>query len=240
MLDSGDTLVLRITPVEDEPARPGTVTAFNPCLSGGALEIFLEPVIPAPMVAVHGDTPIARALRALGVPLGYHMVDWAPAVAPEAAALIVASHGRGEEAALSDALAAGVPYVGLVASRKRGEAVVASLDLDAAGRARVRTPAGLDIGARTPEEVALSILVEIVATRPQLSGRNLTTDEAEVVLPAGTATDPVCGMAVATGDTSLHLDRDGTRHWFCGSGCLRAFADNPSAYALGTRTKSSK
>jgi xanthine dehydrogenase accessory factor len=229
LLDSGETLLLRITPVS-EPGRadlPGTVTAFNPCLSGGMLEIFLEPVIPAPLVAIHGDTPIARALLALGGPLGYHVVSWDPQVAGEAAAVVVASHGRNEEEVLATALSAGVPYVGLVASRKRGEAVVASLAVDAGTRGRIHTPAGLDIGARTPEEVALSILAEIVATRPKPSGRSLP--DARVVSAA--ATDPVCGMEVATTETSLHLDHDGIRFWFCGSGCLRAFADNPSAYS---------
>ncbi len=228
VLDSGETVVLRITPVEDEAVQPGTVTAYNPCLSGGALEIFLEPVIPDPLVAVHGDTPIARALLALGGPLGYHTVAWDPERGAEAAAVVVASHGREEERVLEAALAAGVSYVGLVASRKRGEAVVASLYAAADVRSRVRTPAGLDIGARTPEEVALSILAEIVTTRPRPTGRALAAEEE---LPGlGTGTDPVCGMAVDTGPTSLHLDHDGRRHWFCGTGCLRAFADNPGAY----------
>jgi xanthine dehydrogenase accessory factor len=213
------------------------VTAYNPCLSGGALEIFLEPVIPDPLVAVHGDTPIARALLALGAPLGYHTVAWDPERGAVAAAVVVASHGREEERVLEAALAAGVPYVGLVASRKRGEAVVASLYTDAAIRSRVRTPAGLDIGARTPEEVALSILAEIVATRPRPTGRALAAEEEPGASPAGgpgQGRDPVCGMAVDTAPTSLHLDHDGRRHWFCGTGCLRAFADNPGAYANGS------
>ena len=227
ILDSGDTRVLRITPVEDEPVQPGTVTAYNPCLSGGALEIFLEPVIPAPLVAVHGDTPIARALVALGGPLGYHAVPWDPEQGAKAAAVVVASHGREEQRVLEAALAAGVPYVGLVASRKRGEAVVASLYTDDATRGRVRTPAGLDIGARTPEEVALSILAEIVAARPRPTGRVLSPEEESSPEPA---TDPVCGMTVERGATSLHLDHEGARHWFCGTGCLRAFADDPAAY----------
>ncbi|MGH8975761.1 MAG: XdhC family protein [Acidimicrobiia bacterium] len=234
LLDSGETLVLRITPTE-EPGRTdpaGTVTAFNPCLSGGTLEIFLEPVIPAPLVCVHGDTPIARALLALGDPLGYHMVPWDPERGAEAAAVVVASHGREEERILEAALTAGVPYVGLVASRKRGEAVVASLYAETGTRSRVRTPAGLDIGARTPEEVALSILAEIVAIRPRPSARALSPDDGA---SPGTAVDPVCGMTVDMGATALHLDHEGTRHWFCGTGCLRAYADDPGAYAGGRR-----
>jgi xanthine dehydrogenase accessory factor len=173
VLESGDTLLLRITPNPDEDGRadpPGTVTEFNHCLSGGALEVFLEPVVPAPLVAVHGDTPITRALLAFGPALRYHIVPAAGVDLEGAAAVLVASHGRGETAVLAGALRAGVPYVGLVASRKRGEAIVAGLDVDDELRSRVRTPAGLDLGARTPEEVALSILAEIVATRPDPAG----------------------------------------------------------------------
>jgi xanthine dehydrogenase accessory factor len=225
LLDSGDSLLLRISPVE-EPPHSGKLTVVNPCLSGGTLEIFLEPVVPAPLVALHGDAPIGHALRRLGEALGYDMVDFWDAALDEAAAVVVASHGRDEEPVLTAALRLGVPYVGLVASRKRGEAVVASLTV--ADAARVRTPAGLDLGARTPEEVALSILAEIVSLRPRPSGRPVATDPPEERAVA--AIDPVCGMSVATVEASLHLDHGGVRHWFCGSGCLRAFASEPSAY----------
>jgi len=169
VLESGDTLLLRITPNPDEAGQadpPGRVTEFNHCLSGGALEVFLEPVVPSPVVGIHGDTPITRALLAFGPALRYHIVSAAEVGFDGAAAVVVASHGRGEREVLAGALQAGVPYVGLVASRKRGEAIVAGLDVDDELRARVRTPAGLDLGARTPEEVALSILAEIVVTRP--------------------------------------------------------------------------
>jgi xanthine dehydrogenase accessory factor len=113
---------------------------------------------------VIGDTPIAAALAALGESLGFDVVgDGEPSA--DDAALVIASHGRDEEQALATALDLGVPYVGLVASRKRGRAVVEGLEVSDDDRARVHTPAGLDIGARTPEEIALSILAEIVATR---------------------------------------------------------------------------
>ncbi|HEY0520392.1 MAG TPA: XdhC family protein, partial [Ilumatobacteraceae bacterium] len=226
LLDSGETLLLRITP-EPEPPRPGTLTVHNPCLSGGTLEVFLEPVIPAPLVVVAGDTPIARALLDLVGPLGHAGLAYESAVPADAAAVVIASHGRDEDAVLLAALHAEVPYIGLVASRKRGEAVLASIDVCASEKARVHTPAGLDIGARTPEEVALSILAEIIATRPRQSGRPVAEGQ---VASSETATDPVCGMSVAMVDASLHLDHDGRRYWFCGSGCLRAFAADPHSY----------
>ena len=162
-LETGEPLLLRIEPgAGDADAADGAITVHNPCISGGALEIFLEPRLPAPRLRVVGDTPIATALAELGSGLGYDIAAGAEPAADDAA-LVVASHGRDEEHALTTALDLGVPYVGLVASRRRGAAVVASLE--AVDAARVRTPAGLDIGARTPEEVALSILAEIVATR---------------------------------------------------------------------------
>lgn len=246
LLDSGEPLLLRITPAP-EPAQEGMLTVHNPCLSGGTLEIFLEPEVPAPVLVVHGETPIAGALAELAGPLGFQLLAGTPGEVT-AAAVVVASHGRDEEVVLVDALSAGVPYVGLVASRKRGEAVVASLEVTEDLRARVHTPCGLDIGARTPAEVALSILAEIVALRRQPSGRlpaehehpestGLTgaADPGPEPGPAGIALDPVCGMTVAAVDASLHLDTDGVdgvRVWFCGSGCLRAFAADPSSYPM--------
>ena len=169
VLETGEALLLRIEPGDGEGAAlDGAITVHNPCLSGGALEIFLEPRLPAPRVRVLGDTPIAAALGDLGRALGYDVA--AGDVTADDAALVVASHGRDEEHALAAALEAGVPYVGLVASRRRGAAVVASLEVSDDDKARVHTPAGLDLGARTAEEIALSILAEIVATRrPQVA-----------------------------------------------------------------------
>jgi xanthine dehydrogenase accessory factor len=165
VLETGEPLLLRIEPGDgDGAAVDGAVTVHNPCISGGALEIFLEPRLPAARVHVVGDTPIAVALTELGRGLGYDIVTKEEPTA-EDLAVVVASHGRDEEPALATALDLGVPYVGLVASRKRGAAVVASLEVSDDDKARVHTPAGLDIGARTPEEIALSILAEIVATR---------------------------------------------------------------------------
>lgn len=227
LLDSGESLLLRITP-EPEPDAPGKLVVHNPCLSGGTLELFLEPVVPAPLVLVAGGSPIARALAGLGDRLGYDVQELVEGTdLAGAAAVVVASHGRDEEAALIAAIGAEVPYIGLVASRKRGEAVVASLDVCGSKKGRIHTPAGLDIGARTAEEVALSILAEIVASRPHPSGRPVTAERAPAVEQA---VDPVCGMSVAMVDASLHLDHDGERFWFCGSGCLRAFAADAAAY----------
>jgi xanthine dehydrogenase accessory factor len=186
-------------------------------------------------LVVFGDAPVARSLRGLATHLGWDVpgadagvVGDVAGIGADVSAVVVASHGRDEEVALTAALRAGVPYVGLVASRKRGEAVLASLDVDSANASRVHTPAGLDIGARSSGEVALSIMAEIVSIRPRPSGRALS----DTAHSSGTATDPVCGMSVATVESSLHLERDDGRVWFCGTGCLRAFAADPAAYPL--------
>jgi xanthine dehydrogenase accessory factor len=232
LLDRQESLLLRITP-EPEPAQPGKLVVHNPCLSGGTLEIFMQPVMPAPTMIVVGASPVAVALVELASHLGYHAVSPPQIdgdVVVDAAAVVVASHGRDEERALTAALAAEVPYIGLVASPKRGQAVIGSLGLCSSHTSRIHSPAGLDIGARTPDEVALSILSEIVSLRPRPSGRSL----AETTAGSETATDPVCGMSVVMVEASLHLDHDGARHWFCGSGCLRAFASNPEAYQQTT------
>ncbi|MEN3360905.1 MAG: xanthine dehydrogenase accessory factor, partial [Mycobacteriales bacterium] len=234
LLDSGESTLLRITPDGDqEPSTvEGLVTVGNPCLSGGTLEIFLEAMLPAVLVHVFGDAPVARALATVGTAMGYDMratADPAQAIPPDTAAVVVASHGRDEEAVLTAAVRARVPYVALVASRRRGEAVLGGLSLTAEQRARVHSPAGLDIGARTPGEVALSVLAELVAGRPRPAGPRVPR-----ALPADVVTeavDPVCGMTVAVAPTSLRAEHAGRAWYFCGTGCQHAFTADPDRYA---------
>jgi xanthine dehydrogenase accessory factor len=199
----------------------------NPCLSGGSLEIFLEPMLASPRVLVVGETPIAGAVARLGAELDLDMVVVAGAEVQPAGddlALVVAAHGRDELSALRRGLEAGLPYVGLVASRVRGSAVVAELHaegVDAERLARLETPAGLDIGARTPEEIALSILARIVTVRrgEQTLSVRVVAPAAAAEADAATAIDPVCGMAVAAVDQTPHLDHEGRRIYFCCDGC---------------------
>ncbi|MFM7598564.1 MAG: XdhC family protein, partial [Actinomycetota bacterium] len=159
--------------------------------------------------------------------LGYDIQAWDTADAADLSttdAVVVASHGNGEETVLEAAVRSGVPYVGLVASRKRGAAVLQALDLTDDEKARIHTPAGLDIGARTAEEVALSILAEVIANRGKQPRESSATS-------VGTAVDPVCHMDVVMVPSSLHAEVDGTTWWFCCQGCLDRFVANPSAFA---------
>lgn len=243
VLSTGETRLLRITPgaAADEaaaPAEDGVVAVHNPCLSGGTLEILLEPAVPLPVVAVYGHAPIATALvradRLFGLQVRAVTDPEAP-LPTGTTAVVVASHGSDEGPVLSAALRAGVPYVGLVASRRRGPAVVSALEVDDALRASVHTPAGLDIGARTAPEVALSILAEIVSARhARDTSRGDAAASAASEHPASPspalARDPVCGMPVAAAAASPHVDTPAGRVWFCGTGCRTAYVDNPAAY----------
>ena len=223
-LETGEALLLRIVPEGDEAAaNEGAMVVRNPCLSGGALEIFLEPRLPAPHIAIVGETPIGQAIAAIAAQLGYDATTTAttPADLSTQAALVIASHGHEEPEAITAGLHAGVPYIGLVASRKRGGAVMDELRQSGIqGLDRVRTPAGLDIGAQTAEEIALSIVAEIVSSRGQQ-----TTAEAI------SATDPVCGMTVAVADATPAAEYEGRSVYFCGEGCRSAFLAEPSRYA---------
>jgi xanthine dehydrogenase accessory factor len=229
LLGTGSSTLLRITPHSGEQlVEEGVVTVGNPCLSGGTLEIFLEAELPPVLVRVFGDAPVARALVSVGKALGYDVVaggDPREPLPEDVDAVIVASHGRDEEAVLRSSLDARVDYIGLVASTKRGSAVLAGLGVDAETSALVHTPAGLDIGARTPTEIALSIYAEIVGSRPRPPSR-----PPESVDAPAEAVDPICGMSVAvTSDGSRH-SHGGRVFYFCGPGCRQAFADDPGRY----------
>jgi xanthine dehydrogenase accessory factor len=222
-IEDGEPLLLRILPFGDnrdgeEVARePGAVTVENPCLSGGAIEVFLEPVVRAPRVYVEGDLPISHALLRLGAELGLDMRrvaggEFEPR--PDDLALVVAGHGRDELPALRRGLDAGLPYVGLVASRKRGQGVLGELrgdGVDPALLERIDTPAGLNIGARTPEEIALSILARIVEIR-----RRAAVEVTQAV-------DPICGMTVVVMPDTPSVEHEGETVYFCREGCKAEF-----------------
>lgn len=217
-LETGEAVILRLEPgAGEETVQEGIVVDRNPCLSGGTMEIFLEPQLPALRIVVAGDTPIARALAGIATAAGYEVARDAEPSASDAA-VVVAAHGDAEEATLAKALDAGVGYVALVASDKRGAAVRESLDLPDALREQLHTPAGLAIGAQTPEEIAIAILAEFVSKR-------VAQPPPPVVAAVETAIDPVCGMTVAIGEATLHADIGAERFWFCSEGCRTAYIE---------------
>ena len=222
-LHDGRTLLLRVLPdgVQKFPEAPGAKVVVNPCLSGGAVEIFLEPVLPAPVLRLAGTTPIADAVATLAQFLGFE-VDRMSDEWEHATAVVVAGLGKGEEAAIRAALDAGAGYVALVASRTRGAALLGDLGLTDAERARVHTPAGLDIGARTPPEIALSIMGEVIRAIRR-DGLTAPATAAGEPAPVREAVDPVCGMTVYIGPDTPHARVNGQDYWFCNPGCHTAF-----------------
>lgn len=223
VLDSGTSLLLRVLPDGDEafPESPGASVVVNPCLSGGALEIYLEPLLPSPLVSLVGRSPTADAVADLAPALGFvvqrsdHGV-----VATDATVVLVCSHGGDEATAIRSALDAEVGFVGVVCSRTRGRTILAALELSAAEAQRVHTHVGVDIGARTVPEVALSIMAAVV--------RSIRLDGlvARPTVPAAApaeAIDPVCGMTVAIGPETAHATVNGVEHWFCNPGCRDRF-----------------
>jgi xanthine/CO dehydrogenase XdhC/CoxF family maturation factor/YHS domain-containing protein len=220
-LQAGESVLLRVLPDGDVhfPEAPGACVVVNPCLSGGSLEIFLTPQLPAPLIRIYGVTPIADALMQLCAVLGYDArrdTDLA-----DTSAVVIASHGGPEAELIRTALDNGVGYIGLVASKVRGASILNELELSDVERARIHTPVGLPIGAKTPAEIAVSIAAELIAA---VRDGSLTRSATPVNGGAREAVDPVCGMTVPTGPATEHLQLAGADYWFCCPGCRTAFA----------------
>jgi xanthine dehydrogenase accessory factor len=233
------------------------------CVSEGAVDVYVEPNVRPRRLVIVGDTPVADALARAGVALDYevvHVVDerelrdreaaaaslgvtvvplaWLGDVVREAggdAAAVVASQGHYDEQALETVLRSGAAYVGLVASRTRGATVRQWLEeQQVPGADTVRNPAGLDLGARTPPEVALSILAEIVQRRPE-QGRTLEHTEKAAASPmeqpgSEIAIDPVCSMEVEIATASHTAEVNGTRYYFCCAHCRSQFLRDPGSF----------
>jgi xanthine dehydrogenase accessory factor len=196
------------------------------CASEGVVEVLIEPIVPAPLLAVVGGSPAARTLGALARTVGWRVRDDG---VEGADAVVVATMGHGDEDLLAAALRSGAGYVGLVASAKRAASVLAELrsrGLDEEAVLRVRAPAGLDLGPSTQEEIAVAILAELVRER--------AAGHLEAAPPAEIATheeiDPVCGMTVDVASARYRSVHDGTTFYFCSAGCLQRFEAEPSAF----------
>jgi len=227
------------------------------CQSEGALEVYIEPVVPAPHLVVVGRSPMAQALADLARGLGWRadLRDWTDFSASDASKrsmVVVATQGHGDEEAIEQAVAAGPAYLGLVGSRRRGAAVlgyladrgVAAEELD-----RVRVPAGMDLGKTTHKEIAVSILAELVQFRAAGGLRGAGPLAGAATAEAGSAhaetalargddppepprdVDPVCGMTVVAGRAGRPLAHDGVTYHFCSAGCRTEFESNPASYA---------
>lgn len=249
-LSEGVAQLVRIVPAPEvkQTRKRGELMVATTCPSGGALDIFIEPQLPRPLLLVFGDSPAARTLVQMGSLAGFRTCSVHPGASPDdfeadvvlgsfdlAGAnpgadswVVVATMGHYDEDALEAALAYPAAEVGLVASTRRAAAVRESLRLrgmDEKILARFRTPAGKVRGV-SQEEIALLALAEVVTARRK-RGHVPTPAEAS---PVVFATDQVCGMTVDP-LTSQHkaVYRD-TTYWFCSAGCQEEFEKQPERY----------
>lgn len=255
-LRDGEPRLLLFTPdPSEEPDRPGIRRLPLTCHSGGTVEVYVEPEIPAPVLALFGDSPVTRALETMGGALEVRVRSVGPedeVPDPGAADLlaVVATMGEWDEDAVERALEAGASYVGLVASSRRAAEVRRTLGLDdgedgdAGGR--LVSPAGLDLGGTEPPEIAVAILAELVARRHGAPGQEARRTAGETAAgetatqAAGeaspteadveVATDPVCGMEVEVARASHSAEHDDRRYWFCCAGCRRKFEEAPERW----------
>jgi xanthine dehydrogenase accessory factor len=234
--DGTARLLLLGTPEQFGGGVPDGMTVVPiSCQSEGALEVYIEPVLPAPHLVIVGDSPMTRTLASLARALGWRTdlvrgPDFTAEAADGRSMVVVATQGHGDEEALEAATAARPAYLGLVGSRRRGATVLGYLadrgvpqdQLD-----RVRVPAGLDLGPTTHQEIAVAILAELVQLRASgaLAGASAQASAPGVVA----AQDPVCGMAVTAG-SSRPVRYEGTDYYFCRAGCRQAFEQDPDAY----------
>jgi xanthine dehydrogenase accessory factor len=261
----GQPRLLRLCPPEHLGHAPqaGVREVALTCISGGTLEIYIEPYLARPQLIAIGHLPVSEALVTLGKGLGYAVtilgLDASPGRYPLAdqvldrldfsalrptpqTYVVVASHGNYDEEALAWALGTNAAYIGLVASRRRAESVLQYLresGLDEAQLARIKFPAGLDIGAVMPEEIALSILAEIVHLRQHgaHAGHAHHAEHAAAGMAASAAPaspleaiDPVCGMTVEIATARHTAEHLGVTYYFCCPGCKRTFLKTPEAY----------
>jgi xanthine dehydrogenase accessory factor len=245
--DGSARLLLLGAPDQFGPAVPEGMTVVPiACQSQGALEVYIEPVLPVPHLVVVGTSPMARTLAELARALSWTTDLVAPQdftagqpgqagqpAAVERSMVVVATQGHGDEDVIERAVACRPAYLGLVASRRRAEAVLGYLADRGVSRDRlslVRAPAGLDLGRTTHEEMAVAILAELVQLRAsgELPGVPAQRTEVTPSPPEDAATDPVCGMTVSPG--GLHATRGDSTYYFCCAGCRQAFEDNPGAY----------
>src|SRR5262245_27289676 len=224
------------------------------CHSGGTLEIFVEPVLPKAALVLVGSGPVVETLAALAAAAQYAVTIVEPespgpepvpgvrvvdelssVVMTPRTAIVVATHGRFDEDALERALLSDADYVSLVASPTRAQVIRESLQARAIPDARLRrlkAPAGLDLGAVTPEEIAVSILAESVARRRRPDPAGSAAPPRRATSAPAEARDPVCGMTVTIATARYRSESPTGPVYFCCAGCQARFVREPSRYAV--------
>ena len=235
-LQDGEPRLVRLTPDDEGVERDGIISLPMTCHSGGTLEIFIEPFIPEPYLIAFGDSPIAQALMTLGASLGFEAHNLAEAgsaferIPGRRAFVVVATMGVDDEAALLRALEMEPGYLAVVGSSRRFATLadyLRSQGVDGERVASIQAPAGLDISAETPAEIAVSILAEIIQARAELrrQGEVGIASLDEPAEPPQIVIDPICGMEVDLATARHTLEVDGETLGFCCAGCLHQYQD---------------
>lgn len=230
VLATGQPRLLALGPDERFGELPqGTEAIAMSCQSEGALQIYLEPVVPVPHLVIIGESPMAASLAGMAAQLDWRVerltgAEFSEGMVGGSSIVVVATQGHGDEDVIGAALKSSPAYLGVVASRRRAESVrdhLSSLGVGPAELDALRMPAGLDLGSTTHKEVAVAILAELVQLRAEGAfTAAVTLGAAEIV----TALDPVCGMTVDALETSHPLEIDGETFYFCCPGCRAAYA----------------
>ena len=248
-------VLLAPDPSDVDVGLQGTVLIPMTCQSEGTLAIYLEPWLPKYELVVIGQSPMARSLVSLGGRLGFQVSACDPSATSELfpdadylvqdlgalqgrigprSYVVVATMGHYDEEGLETALSGQAAYVGMVASPRRGRAVIDYLRRKGVAEEtldKVKYPAGLDIGAETPEEIALSILTEIVQ-RLRAEGKGISSDPVVQPEPELESVDPICKMTVRVADSRHHSNYNGTTFHFCCLPCKEQFEQEPERHAL--------
>lgn len=236
-MEAGEPRLVRITP--DLGAEQANVRlARMTCASEGTADLYVEPVLPRPTLAVAGDSPVAEILGALAGTLGFRLVRASSAAKlsseslpnPRDSWLVVATFGGFDEDAVEAGVRLGLPYVGLIASRRRAGSVLAELAARGLGGQElgvVRSPAGLPLGSGGHEGIALSVLAEVSSLRAKLRPGLAPSAPAS---PLAEAVDPVCGMTVEVARSQHAAEHEGVRYHFCCPGCKRRFEKTPGKF----------
>lgn len=252
--------LVRISPSADG-SEEGIVDYTMTCHSGGALDIYIEPVFPKPHVVILGRSPIAQALARLAGTIGYAVTvvaadvlkreafadaelqqekefNLSVAKVTERSFVVVSTQGEGDEKAMEQAAKSGAGYIAFVASRTKAHKVFDYLrgkGISESVLGQIRVPAGLNIGAGTPEEIAVSILAEIIQVRSSAAAKKAKPAIKESLpslqLLNVEAKDPICGMSVDTAKARYKMQHDGKWFYFCCAGCKDAFEQHPKKYA---------
>ena len=256
-LKDGKPRVVRISPEGPGESRPGVVDYNMTCHSGGTVELYIEPVLPRPQLLILGKSHVAMALSRIARAMDYPVTVVArgadnhafpdaekvmdsgtadPALLKPNTFIVVCTQGENDEDALQQALESGLPYVSFVASRAKANAVFGVLrqrGLTFDQLKRVKTPAGLDINAKLPEEVAISILAEIISfMRSEEEASAVEAGNEEVEENDKIFINPVCNVPVEKSTAKHVIEYEGMNYYFCCDGCKVSFEKEPEKYAL--------